>query len=175
MTSFGRQLAAGLLAVVCATPSVASAKKTVAVVVGNNQPPAGESGAGLATLRYADDDAHRYADLLRRVADDTVLLTVYDRQTRGRVPDAAVDGPPTLAALRKTLAAFAEGDELTVYLVFAGHGAIDESGAPFLSLLDGPLTRDVLFDELLAGLPADRVHLIIDACHAAGVLSLIHI
>ncbi|MBV1861107.1 MAG: caspase family protein, partial [Nannocystaceae bacterium] len=160
-----RHLVAGLIVSACATPRVAVAKKTVAVVVGNNQPPKGEPGEGLATLRYADDDAHRYADLFKRFADDTVLLTVYDRQTRGRVQDAAVQGPPTLAALRKTLTALAEDEELTVYLVFSGHGAIDEAGAPFLSLLDGPLTRDVLFDELLTELPADRVHLIIDACH----------
>lgn len=170
--TLSHRLAAGCVALACAMPGVAAAKKTVAVVVGNNQPPAGASGDGLATLRYADDDAHRYAELFKRFADDTVLLTVYDRQTRGRVKDAAVDGPPTLAALRKTLAALAEDEELTVYLVFSGHGAIDEAGAPFLSLLDGPLTRDVLFDEMLTDLPAGRVHLIIDACHAAGVVGI---
>lgn len=170
--TLGHRLAAGCIALACAMPRVATAKKTVAVVVGNNQPPAGASGDGLATLRYADDDAHRYAELFNRFADDTILLTVYDRETRGRVKDAAVDGPPTLASLRKTLAALAEGEELTVYLVFSGHGAIDEAGAPFLSLLDGPLTRDVLFDEMLTKLPAERVHLIIDACHAAGVVGI---
>ena len=151
MRSPGRRLSAGLIALACAFPGVATAKKTVAVVVGNNEPPPGAAGDGLTTLRYADDDAHRYADLLRRFADETVLLTVYDRQTRGRVKDATVDGPPTLAALRKALAALGDDEELSVYLVFAGHGAVDESGAPFLSLLDGSLTRDVLFDELLAG------------------------
>lgn len=167
-----RRFAAACLAFVCACPSVAASKRTVAVIVGNNQPPPGASGEGLATLRYADDDAHRYADLFRRIADETVLLTVYDRQTRSRVQDAVVDGAPSLAALRKTLAAIGEDEDLTVYLVFSGHGAIDETGAPFLSLLDGPLTRDVLFDELLATLPADHVHLIIDACHAAGVVGI---
>ena len=158
-------LALGLTA-----PSLAQAE-TVAIVVGNNAPPAGASGDGLATLRYADDDAHRYAELFDRFADRTVLLTVYDRETRERVPDAAVDGPPTLAAVRKTLAGL-EGDDLTVYIVFTGHGALDEAGAPFLSLLDGPLTRDLLFDEILTSLDADRVHLIIDACHAAGVVGI---
>lgn len=167
-----RRLAAAFLALGCAWPGVAAAKRTVAVVVGNNLPPPGASGEGLATLRYADDDAHRYADLFKRVADQTILLTVYDQQTRRRVQDAGVDGPPTLAALRKTLRAIREDEDLTVYLVFSGHGAIDETGAPFLSLLDGPLTRDVLFDELLAALPADHVHLIIDACHAAGVVGI---
>lgn len=152
-------------------PSVASAK-TVAVVVGNNEPPAGVSGQGLSTLRYADDDAHRYAQLMERFADETVLLTVYDAQTRARVRDAPVDGPPTLAALKKALTWAGDDDGLTVYIVFTGHGALDETGAPFLALLDAPLTRDLLFDEILAQLPADRVHLIIDACHAAGVLGI---
>jgi hypothetical protein len=154
-----------------ALPSLAQAK-TVAVVVGNNEPPAGAPGEGLATLRYADDDAHRYAELLRRFTDETVLLTVYDRQTRERVRDAAVDGPPTLAALRKTLASFDGEEDLTVYIVFTGHGALDEAGAPFLAMLDAPLTRDLLFDTLLAKLDAKRVHLIIDACHAAGVVGI---
>ena len=76
-----------LAATLVALPTVARAK-TVAVVVGNNEPPAGAPGEGLATLRYADDDAHRYAELLRRFTDETVLLTVYDRQTRERVRDA---------------------------------------------------------------------------------------
>ena len=152
-------------------PSVASAK-TVAVVVGNNEPPAGASGEGLSTLRYADDDAHRYAQLMARFADETVLLTVYDAQTRARVRDAAVDGPPTLAALRKALSRVGDDDGLTVYIVFTGHGALDETGAPFLALLDASLTRDLLFDEILAELSADRVHLIIDACHAAGVVGI---
>ncbi len=165
------RLAAALAAFVYASPIPATAK-TVAIVVGNNQPPAGASGEGLATLRYADDDAHRYADLFTRYADDTVLLTVYDRQTRARVHDAPVDGPPTLSALRGAFEALENEDGLTLYVVFSGHGALDEAGTPFLSMLDGPLTRDVLFEELLADLPADRVHLIIDACHAAGVVGI---
>lgn len=166
----GRRMLCGLLAAVCMVPSVASAK-SVAVVVGNNEPPPGASGEGLSTLRYADDDAYRYAELFRRFADETVLLTVLDRQTRERAPQARVDGPPTLAALRKTLASFGDEDA-TVYVVFTGHGALDEAGAPFLALLDGPLTRDLLFDELLSDLRAQRVHLIIDACHAAGVVGI---
>jgi len=161
-----------IVAVLASAGSATVQAKTVAVVVGNNEPPAGASGAGLSTLRFADDDAHRYAELLRRFADETVLLTVYDAQTRARLTDAQVDGPPTLAAIRKTLADLDDDDGLTVYLVFTGHGALDEAGAPFLSMLDGPLTRDVLFDDLLAPLPAQRVHLVIDACHAAGVVGI---
>lgn len=164
-------LIASLVVGVALGSSVAQAK-TVAVVVGNNEPPSGTSGEGLATLRYADDDAHRYADLFGRFADETVLLTVFDHQTRSRVRDERVDGPPTLAALKKVLARFADDDELTVYIVFTGHGALDEAGAPFLALLDTPLTRDLLFDELLSKLSARRVHLIIDACHAAGVVGI---
>lgn len=160
-----------LAATLFALPTAAHAK-TVAVVVGNNEPPAGAPGEGLSTLRYADDDAHRYAELLRRFADETVLLTVYDRQTRERVRDAAVDGPPTLAALRKALESLDGEEDLTVYIVFTGHGALDEAGAPFLAMLDAPLTRDLLFDALLAKLDAKRVHLIIDACHAAGVVGI---
>ncbi|MEM6295226.1 MAG: caspase family protein [Myxococcota bacterium] len=169
----GTRLLAWLFAAVLFAFGSTAHAKTVAVVVGNNVPPEGAAGEGLATLRYADDDAHRYAELFRRFVDQTVLLTVYDAQTRGRVGGASVDGPPTRDALRKALGALNWDEDLTaVYIVFTGHGAIDASGAPFLSLLDGPLTRTFLFDELLRTLPAERVHLIIDACHAAGVVGL---
>jgi hypothetical protein len=37
-------------------------------------------------------------------------------------------------------------------------------------MLDGPLTRDILYDEVLAELPARYVHLLIDACHAEAIV-----
>jgi hypothetical protein len=62
---------------------------------------------------------------------------------------------PTLALLQRTLAGFRSamagdrkrGDEPVVFLTFSGHGAVDEHGRYFLSLLDGGLTRQQLYDE----------------------------
>ncbi len=166
-------LAMGMLRSTEARAEVGATERSVAIVVGNNLPPSGEGGEGLVSLRYADDDAQRYAEMFRHFADQTVLLTVLDRETRVRYPDEHVDGPPTLVALRRAVAALEQQDpETTVYLVFSGHGAIGDTGEPYLALLDGSLTRAVLFDEILARIPASRVHVIIDACHAAGVVGL---
>ena len=169
------------LALLWLAPLPASAAaRTYAIVVGNNEPPASPAGDGLHALRFADDDAIRYAQFLNQFADDVRLHTVLDGQTRKRFDRLKTHGPPSLASLRGSLAALGEvaqarrddGDHITFYLVFSAHGAIADDGGAFISLLDAPLSRAVLFDEILAQIPADRVHLIIDACHAAGVVGL---
>lgn len=160
--------------------SASAAVRTYGLVVGNNQPPAGPAGDGLSTLRYADDDAVRYDQLLRQFADEVRLHTVLDGPSRQRWPSLQTAGPPTLAAVLRSLADLsaeasehrAAGDRVVFYLVLSAHGAIGDDGDAFVSLLDAPLSRAVLFDDVLAPLPADRVHLIIDACHAAGVVGL---
>lgn len=155
-----------------------AADRTYAVVVGNRVPPASQEG--LRTLRYADDDAIRHAQLFERLAGDTKLLTVLDRDTRARHHDVVIDGPPNLASLRKMVAdlgkqakaAQTAGDRVTFVLVFSGHGAVRADGESFLAMLDGELTREVMFDEIIQNFPADVVHVVIDACHAGGVVGV---
>jgi hypothetical protein len=157
-----------------------AAERVYALVVGNNEPPAGPAGDGLSTLRYADDDAVRYTELLQQFADEVRLHTVLDAQTRKRWGSVRPSGAPSLAAVRRSLAQLGDtaakqrdaGDRITFYLVFSAHGAIGDDGEAFVSLLDAPLSRAVLFDEILARVPADRVHLVIDACHAGGVVGM---
>ena len=87
---------------------------------------------------------------------------------------------PTLANLRQIVKSYARamaadkkrGDEPVLYFAFSGHGAIDESGAAFLAMTDGALTQDILYDEILAKLPTSYSHLLIDACHAGGVVGV---
>ncbi|HET6584163.1 MAG TPA: caspase family protein [Nannocystaceae bacterium] len=167
-----------MLAGVATVGPAQAAERTYAVVVGNRVPPG--SYEGLRTLRYADDDAIRHAQLFERVAGDTRLLTVMDRDTRARHPDVVVDGPPNLVSLRKMVADLAKqakaaqtaGDRVTFVLVFSGHGAVRADGESFLAMLDGELTREVMFDEIIAHFPADVVHVVIDACHAGGVVGV---
>jgi len=162
----------------CAWSAPAEAQRSVyAIVVGNNSAPRGEEQ--LAPLRYADDDALRYYELFRRAGRHTALLTVLDPATQrrhaGRVPPAR---PPTLAELRRSFAAFVaemerdreRGEQPVLFVTFSGHGAQDEQGHDYLSFLDGGLTQQILYDELLARLPDTEVHLIIDACNAGGVV-----
>ncbi len=155
-----------------------AAERTYALVVGNRVPPA--SHDGLKTLRFADDDAIRWAELLRRLPGATQLLTVLDRDTRARHTDVTIAGTPTLAAVRKSMAALSKqaeaarkgGDRVTFVLVFSGHGAVRTDGESFLALLDGELTREVIFTEIIEPFPADVVHVVIDACHAGGVVGV---
>lgn len=162
------------LVLFAATPAAA---RTVnyAVIVGNNAPPAGST---LSPLRYADDDAVRYDELLSQFARTTLLATLDDATQKRAGKLAAVAQVPTLAAVRETFAALAKdmrrdrdaGDEPVLYFVFSGHGALAESGDAYLVFPDGRLTQRVLFDELIGSLPAPRTHVIVDACHAAAVV-----
>ena len=162
----------------CATP-VAAERVVYAVAIGNNAPPASEPS--LAALRYADDDAVRYYELFKRAGKHVALLTVLDDSTQRRHPAfRSVATAPTLAMLQRTLASFRaamagdrkRGDEPVIFLTFSGHGAVDEHGSYFLSLLDGGLTRQRLYDEILTPLSDTETHLIIDACNAEGVVGI---
>jgi hypothetical protein len=153
---------------------------TYAIVIGNNAPPIERVSAQVRPLRYADDDAVRYYQLFARLGTAT-LLAVLDATTQRRYPGLArVAEPPTLTSLRRIVASYAaamaadnqRGDRPVLYFTFNGHGARDASGAAFLALLDGPLTQGILYDEVLARLPATYSHVLIDACHAGGVVGV---
>ena len=62
------------------------------------------------------------------------------------------------------------GNEPTLIFFYSGHGVANAGEPASLAMLDGALTRNVLYDEVLAPLPARYVHLIIDACHAEAVV-----
>jgi caspase domain-containing protein len=175
-------LLAVLLPVLLLGGGAASARTiSYAVAIGNNQPPPGGDAAGLAVLRYADDDAVRYHQLFSRFADQARLLTVMDAQTQRRYPGlASAARAPTLANLlgivdeyaRSMAADRARGDEPVFYLAFSGHGARGDAGEAFLALMDARLTQDVLYQQVLAPLPASYQHVIVDACHAAAVVGI---
>jgi hypothetical protein len=136
-------------------------------------------GAGLSTLRYADDDALRFHALMQRASRRAILLTVADADTQRRFPELArLARPPSLAELDRTVElvvadmnrARAAGEEPELVFFFSGHGVRDANGAAALSLLDGALTRAWLYEKLLQRVPARFVHLIVDACHAEALV-----
>jgi hypothetical protein len=164
-----------------------------ALVIGNNQPyvaPGARTaqaspetsdvgGPVLSPLRFADDDAAAFYELISAVAGDVHLLTVMDRETQALYPSLdAVARPPTLGELRSALAAVrraidedhARGIASALFVFFSGHGSAGERGGPVLALLDGGITRELLYDEILAQQSADYVHLFVDACHAEAVV-----
>jgi hypothetical protein len=164
-----------------ASPAHADAKQiSYAIVIGNNTPPLTGTSEHLQPLRYADDDAVRYYQLFSHVAE-AHLLAVLDAQTQKRYPSMAeISHPPTLANLRAVVDELAakmtrdreRGDRPVLYFAFSGHGARDDHGEPFLALLDGALTQHVLYEEVLGRMPATFAHVIVDACHAGGVVGV---
>jgi len=171
-----------LLAVLLAARVAAADGKQVAyaIVIGNNAPPRTGTSEALQPLRYADDDAVRYFQLFSRFADSH-LLAVLDTQTQKRYPGlAAYAQPPTLDNLdhlvdglaAKMRVDRARGDRPVLYFAFSGHGARDEHGEPFLAMLDGALTQKRLYDGVLGKMPTAFTHLIVDACHAGGVVGV---
>jgi hypothetical protein len=143
-------------------------------VVGNNTPP----HEGLPRLRYADDDAVRWAVLFDALGADVEVLTELDAESVRLYGTLAFrPGPPSREALRaavgrlaaRIVAAHARGERAVFYFVYAGHGDV-EDGRGYLALTDGHFTRADLDPVVLAPMGADTNHVIIDACRATAFL-----
>lgn len=149
----------GALAVVAL---LAAAPKYV-VVIGHNASDRPQRGA----LRYADDDAARFYELLSVGSTESYLFTSFDTESQelfdalrpvARVPRK----DDVMAAFANVRAGIEANRDAEVYFFYAGHGDI-EDGVGYLTLADGRLTRDDFSDALLkAG--AARTHVIVDAC-----------
>ncbi|MCB9550011.1 MAG: caspase family protein [Myxococcales bacterium] len=161
--------AALLLLVALAAPALAEeAPHRFALVVGSNTP---LPGSGYAPLRYADDDALRVARLLRGLGAHVELLVDADAETaEGAAEELATARPPrraeVLAALDRLAVALAAAPApREVYIYFSGHGSVTGADA-WLHLLDAPFHRTDLHARVLEALPRERLHVIIDSCHA---------
>ena len=162
-----------------AKPAVAATKVQLLVIANNRPLPADGADATLPLLRFADDDAAAFYDLIGATADAAHLLTVMDADTQALYPNlVALARPPTLAAVRGAVVDLAEhiqlarrqGNRTVTYIFYSGHGMLRDDGGPALALLDGGITQRFLYDEVLAKLPAEVVHLFVDACHAEAVV-----
>ncbi|MEM8605841.1 MAG: caspase family protein [Myxococcota bacterium] len=147
-----------------------------AIVVGNNRAP--DDQPALSPLRYADDDAVRFHQFAERLGAESTLLTVLDQDTQRRYPALPIVArPPTRENLDHAVNAVAinvardieRGDVPVFYFIFAGHGAVLE-GSPYFALSDDRITQRVLYEEIIERIDAETIHLIIDACHASGVV-----
>lgn len=142
-----------------------------ALVVGHND----SDDPDLSPLRYADDDAIRYADLLSQIAEATLLTTMDDETRRLMEGRAQIDGPPTRASLLAQLdvlrdrmaAARQAGKRPVLYFVYSGHGNYDAEGRGYVHLADGRFTTRDLYHHLFEPSQGDPVVLIVDACNAA--------
>jgi hypothetical protein len=172
-------LVLALLPLFCAAIAAAETRHH-ALVIGNNRAFLGKTtGSESAPLRFADDDAAAFLEFIEEVALSSELLTVMDAETQRLYPRLAYRAQaPTTAALKGAIGRIgarigsdrAAGHRSVVTVFFSGHGAVGEDGTPALALFDGGLTQDFLYRELLDKLPADEIHLLIDACHAEAVV-----
>ena len=164
--------------------AAAAVPRVHALIIGNNQTPpplrgTPEGVAALTALQFADDDAAAFYDLVAGAAADAHLLTVMDRDTQTLYPHlATLARAPSIKELRAAVAAIAveieadlrAGRRSTLFFFFSGHGSVVNENSAALALLDGGITQQVLYDEILELLPADVIHLLVDACHAETVV-----
>ncbi len=156
--------------VLAATSAAAEERATFALVIGVNK----AADANLKPLKYADDDAARYFDFFRLLGAHTTVLARLDANTTRLHPQAAAEArEPTRAQLGLALEelgtgiarAQKRGLKTVLYVAYAGHGNVRD-GEGYITLEDAELTGQVLNAELLPKVPADTVHLIIDACQS---------
>jgi hypothetical protein len=160
------------------TPGTPAARERLsfAVVIGNNK----SLGRRRPELRYADDDAARYFEILQTMAPGRVsLLADFDRDTERLFPttrpQATAPGLRNLEVAGKRLAeqvrtARAAGHETEVYFIFAGHGDVAE-GEGFIELSDARFrSRDL--EAWLRAIPFTRAHVILDSCNSFFMLGV---
>ena len=159
---------------VYAQVTAAPPRVSFAVVIGNNQ----SLGNRRAELRYADDDAARYFEILQTMAPGRVsLLASFDRDTERLFPSARLHttspSKRNLSAVGQRLAeqvraARAAGQEVDVYFIFAGHGDVAE-GEGFIELSDARF-RAADLTKWLRAIPFSRSHVILDSCNSFFML-----
>lgn len=140
---------------------------TFALIMGSNQ----SVDPDLPTLKYADDDAASYLDLFRVLGARTYLLSRLDDNTRRLHAQAAAEAlEPRRAAFELAIAqitadvnrARERQVDTVLYIVYAGHGNVRD-GEGYVTLEDMRITGADLA-RIVAGIPATRVHVIVDAC-----------
>jgi hypothetical protein len=159
-----------------AAPPASAERLSFAVVIGNNK----SLGRRRPELKYADDDAARYFEILQTLAPARVtLLAEFDRDTAQLFPDTE---PHATAPTRRNLEAAgrrlaeqvrkarAAGHETEVYFVYAGHGDVDR-GEGFIELADARFRSSEL-ESFLRAIPFTRAHVLLDSCNSFFMLGV---
>jgi hypothetical protein len=161
--------ALGLVALMVTHDAIAKDVR-FALVIGHNS----SDDPDLPELRYADDDALRYYELLSTLSERTELLATLDDETQALAGDRRTKAPTramvleTMARLQDDMdAVLARGDRPILYFFYSGHGNYDAEGRGYIHLADGRFTTRDLFHRVLEPTKAHPVVLLIDACNAA--------
>jgi hypothetical protein len=146
-------------------------EKEIYVFIVSSSAPASSS---VPSLKYADDDAALYYEFFKPVAKKEVLFTSFDRESAKIYPElVSLAKPPkkkdVIENYREMLKTIKEikGVKKEIFLIFIGHGGIDESHRGFLNLADGKLFKDEI-DSIFLNYEDNQtiIHFIIDSCNA---------
>lgn len=149
--------------------------KVFALAVGNNR----SLNQLRPDLRYADDDAVKYGQVLRAFsqAPDVEVLTRPDAETLATLqPASLITGLPLKSDLfaaaqrlrSRVQAARSSGARTVFYFLFAGHGD-QRGGKGYLELEDDRLGREDLL-RLVETVGADRTHIVLDSCNSFFII-----
>src|SRR5436190_6644200 len=175
-------LAAAALVAALAAPAAAAPPEIYAVVIGHNG-----GRPGLPALRYADDDAVRFARFFAGLGtggdSHLWLLTRLDADTEKQLARAEIAAPPHVAPTRGALtAAFAavgralqapsNGRARVLYVVYAGHGLrgrvlLEPEGGGEAAITGAELRAALA--ELARIDPQLRMLLFVDACRSQSL------
>jgi hypothetical protein len=154
---------------------LAAVSTPLVLAVGVNRAPV----ATVQPLEFADDDAAAAVELFGGDPRRTWLLTEPDASSQERFSGTMARAVvPSMESLRRAVRQMARqleaepaGSQTAAIIWIIGHGALDPSGQTYLAMADGKLSPDVLEREVIQPLRgAHRVHVIIDACHAASLV-----
>ena len=172
-------LLAGLGAVL-AWPPVAAADEAEAryvLIVAHNK----SLDRGVKPLQFADDDGARYWELFRGAGARVSLLSVLDAETARTHPGAAraarIPWMRNLVREVDRLGAAIKKDNLagrrtSFTFIYVGHGNVSKkTGEGYVNLQDMRLRRRDFFKVVVDRVPANSIHLIIDACKSFFLLS----
>ena len=149
-------------------PTAQAEVSRFAIVIGQNE----SDSEKIPTLRYADDDAVATWRMFTQAGIESVLLAALDKDSCGMHTDLKDVKPPTRENLFEAFESLAGkmkeikagGGETEFLLVYSGHGNVEHGEGYIVLFNGGRLSRGDLYDEILAPSPADRNHVIVDAC-----------
>jgi hypothetical protein len=146
------------------------ATETFALIIGANK----SIDEELKPLKYADDDAARYFDLMQALGARTYLLARLDQNTARLHPRAAAEaqlpGGDELAGIVGLLKgnirlARERGAKTVLYFIYAGHGNMKD-GRGYITLENSRIYGPDVLSQIVDPISADNAHLIIDACYS---------
>ncbi|NOZ84773.1 MAG: caspase family protein [Deltaproteobacteria bacterium] len=164
-----------VIAFISLVPRVNASTAIFSLHVGVNTPPV---DSALEKLEFADDDAVRFERFLSAFSTKSVLATMPDKRTQQLFPGVAAQAiVPSRDNIETALkeisseitSAKQAGNRTIFYFTYSGHGVPGQGKKAVLALLGSTVDEEWLKEHVFS-MPADLVHVFIDACRAEEVV-----